>query len=181
MREAQLAVDEVHDLFAFRVIVPTVSDCYLALTAVHSVFEPEPFRFKDYIETPKPNGYRSLHTSVRDNEARLFEVQIRTPGHARQRRERTRRALEVPQRTMGIHGYAPAIDPLAPHMAGAASAIRRLTTRTAPGRKIRRHLPRVRAESPNRCIRPSVPCRAAHLLDPPPARHGIRVPPLTGT
>jgi hypothetical protein len=78
MREAQLAVDQVHDLFAFRVIVPTVADCYLALTAVHSAFEPEPFRFKDYIEDPKPNGYRSLHTSVRDDEGRLFEVQIRT-------------------------------------------------------------------------------------------------------
>jgi GTP pyrophosphokinase len=80
MREARLAVDQVHDLFAFRVIVPTVHDCYLALTAVHSAFEPEPFRFKDYVETPKPNGYRSLHTSVRDNEGRLFEVQIRTPS-----------------------------------------------------------------------------------------------------
>jgi hypothetical protein len=78
MREAQLAVDQVHDVFAFRVIVPTVHDCYLALTAVHSAFEPEPFRFKDYIEAPKPNGYRSLHTSVRDGEGRLFEVQIRT-------------------------------------------------------------------------------------------------------
>jgi hypothetical protein len=80
MQEAQLAVDQVHDLFAFRVIVPTVHDCYLALTAVHRAFEPEPFRFKDYIEAPKPNGYRSLHTSVRDNEGRLFEVQIRTPA-----------------------------------------------------------------------------------------------------
>jgi HAMP domain-containing protein len=78
MREAQLAVDQVHDLFAFRVIVPSVSDCYLALAAVHSTFEPEPFRFKDYIEVPKPNGYRSLHTTVRDEEGRLFEVQIRT-------------------------------------------------------------------------------------------------------
>jgi len=78
MREAQLAVDQVHDIFAFRVIVPTISDCYLALAAVHSTFEPEPFRFKDYIEAPKPNGYRSLHTTVQDEEGRLFEVQIRT-------------------------------------------------------------------------------------------------------
>lgn len=79
MREAELAVHQVHDLFAFRVIVPSVRDCYLALAAVHGTFEPEPFRFKDYIQAPKPNGYRSLHTSVRDEDGRLFEVQIRTP------------------------------------------------------------------------------------------------------
>lgn len=78
MREAQLAVDEVHDLFAFRIIVATEPECYLALAAVHRSFEPEPFRFKDYIESPKPNGYRSLHTTVRDDDGRLFEVQIRT-------------------------------------------------------------------------------------------------------
>jgi HAMP domain-containing protein len=78
MREAQLAVDQVHDLFAFRIIVPTELDCYLALAAVHRGFDPEPFRFKDYIESPKANGYRSLHTTVRDPEGRLFEVQIRT-------------------------------------------------------------------------------------------------------
>jgi len=78
MREADLRLDEVHDLFAFRIIVPTEPDCYVALAAVHRCFEPEPFRFKDYIEAPKPNGYRSLHTTVRDGDGRLFEVQIRT-------------------------------------------------------------------------------------------------------
>jgi hypothetical protein len=78
MREADIRLDEVHDLFAFRIIVPTEADCYLALTVVHRCFEPEPFRFKDYIESPKPNGYRSLHTTVRDEGRRLFEVQIRT-------------------------------------------------------------------------------------------------------
>ena len=78
MREADIPLDEVHDLFAFRIIVPTEPDCYVALAAVHRCFEPEPFRFKDYIESPKPNGYRSLHTTVRDEDGRLFEVQIRT-------------------------------------------------------------------------------------------------------
>lgn len=78
MREAQLAVDQVHDLFAFRVIVPTEPDCSLALAAGHRGFDPEPFRFKDDIESPKANGYRSLHITVRDPEVRLFEVQIRT-------------------------------------------------------------------------------------------------------
>ncbi len=78
MREAEIRLDEVHDLFAFRIIVPAEPDCYVALAAVHRCFEPEPFRFKDYIESPKPNGYRSLHTTVRDADGRLFEVQIRT-------------------------------------------------------------------------------------------------------
>lgn len=78
MREHELALDEVHDLFAFRVIVPEEEDCYLALGAVHRAFEPEPFRFKDYITAPKANGYRSLHTSVRDADGHLFEIQIRT-------------------------------------------------------------------------------------------------------
>lgn len=78
MREHDLALDEVHDLFAFRVIVPEEEHCYLALGAVHRSFEPEPFRFKDYITTPKANGYRSLHTSVRDSAGHLFEIQIRS-------------------------------------------------------------------------------------------------------
>jgi HAMP domain-containing protein len=79
MREHQLALDQVHDLFAFRLIVADEAGCYRALGAVHRAFEPEPFRFKDYIAQPKPNGYRSLHTSVRDADDHLFEVQIRTP------------------------------------------------------------------------------------------------------
>jgi len=52
--------------------------CYRALHAVHSAFEPEPFRFKDYIVSPKTNGYRSLHTTVRDEDGRALEIQIRS-------------------------------------------------------------------------------------------------------
>jgi hypothetical protein len=78
MQERHLALEEVHDLFAFRIVVPEESDCYIALHAVHNAFDPDPFRFKDYIATPKENGYRSLHTSVRDRQGRVFEVQIRT-------------------------------------------------------------------------------------------------------
>jgi GTP pyrophosphokinase len=78
MREAELEIDQVHDLFAFRIVVASEPDCYLALAAVHRCYAPEPFRFKDYIAFPKANGYRSLHTTVRDAEDRLFEVQIRT-------------------------------------------------------------------------------------------------------
>lgn len=78
MREKNLLLDEVHDLLAFRIVVPSQGNCYLALDTVHRLFEPEPFRFKDYIADPKANGYRSLHTSVRDRDGFVFEVQIRT-------------------------------------------------------------------------------------------------------
>jgi hypothetical protein len=78
MCEKNLALEDVHDIFAFRVIVADDDQCYLALNTVHRLFEPEPFRFKDYIATPKTNGYRSLHTSVRDGSGLVFEVQIRS-------------------------------------------------------------------------------------------------------
>ena len=78
MHEKHLAIDEVHDLLAFRIIVPGTDDCYLALETVHRLFEPEPFRFKDYIANPKSGGYQSLHTSVRDSDEFTFELQIRS-------------------------------------------------------------------------------------------------------
>ena len=78
MQEKNLLIEEVHDLFAFRVVVSSQNDCYLALDIVHRLFEPEPFRFKDYIAAPKANGYQSLHTSVRNHDGLVFEVQIRT-------------------------------------------------------------------------------------------------------
>jgi ppGpp synthetase/RelA/SpoT-type nucleotidyltranferase len=78
MRARSLSVADVQDLFAFRVIVPEETYCYHALRAVHQRFEPEPFRFKDYIVHPKGNGYRSLHTCVRDHDDTIFEVQIRS-------------------------------------------------------------------------------------------------------
>jgi ppGpp synthetase/RelA/SpoT-type nucleotidyltranferase len=80
MREKNLLFEEVHDLFAFRIIVPSTEGCYVALQTIHRCFEPEPFRFKDYIAHPKANGYQSLHTSVRDSGGLVFEVQIRTAG-----------------------------------------------------------------------------------------------------
>jgi GTP pyrophosphokinase len=78
MQEKRLNLDEVHDILAFRIIVAGHDDCYLALNTIHRLFEPEPFRFKDYIAEPKTNGYRSLHTSISDRDGLVFEVQIRT-------------------------------------------------------------------------------------------------------
>jgi hypothetical protein len=73
-----LTLEQIHDLFAFRVLVPTEPDCYWALGVIHQAFEPMVGRFKDYIANPKENGYQSLHTRVRTREGPVFEVQIRS-------------------------------------------------------------------------------------------------------
>ena len=70
--------DEIYDIYAVRVILDTLAECYSTLGLIHDMYHPLPNRFKDYISTPKPNGYQSLHTTVIGHEGIPFEVQIRT-------------------------------------------------------------------------------------------------------
>ena len=70
--------EEIYDVYAVRIICASVAECYTALGLIHDMYHPLPNRFKDYISTPKPNGYQSLHTTVIGREAIPFEVQIRT-------------------------------------------------------------------------------------------------------
>lgn len=71
-------ISKVYDIIALRVIVPAVTDCYQALGVIHGLYKPVPNRFKDYIAVPKPNGYKSLHTTIFTGDGATVEIQIRT-------------------------------------------------------------------------------------------------------
>ena len=130
MAERHVSFEQLSDVMAFRCIVGSVDDCYRTLGLIHQRWPTVPGRFKDFISTPKRNGYRSVHTTIIHDEQMRIEIQIRTAGDARPGRARPRRPLGLQGGQAGREDQAsldqrPGRDPrTCRHRRGAARAHR---------------------------------------------------------
>lgn len=79
LKKKDMDIDKIYDIMALRVIVPTIEDCYRVLGIIHGVWKPIPGRIKDFIALPKPNGYKSIHTTIFTGGGGVAEIQVRTP------------------------------------------------------------------------------------------------------
>ncbi len=79
LKKKDMDIDKIYDLMALRVIVPSIEDCYKVLGIIHGLWKPIPGRIKDFIALPKPNGYKSIHTTIFTGSGSVAEIQIRTP------------------------------------------------------------------------------------------------------
>jgi GTP pyrophosphokinase len=109
--KAAVDISKIHDLIAFRILVDTTTDCYIALSHVHSLWKPKDGRIKDFIANPKPNGYSALHTTVFCLDDQLVEIQIRT--HAMHATAEYGVAMHWHYKDVGDHASASARELLA--------------------------------------------------------------------
>jgi GTP pyrophosphokinase len=98
--------EKIYDLIAMRIIVPTVADCYQTLGIIHQNFRPMPGRIKDYIAFPKPNGYKSIHTTIFTGHGGILEIQIRTPKMHTEAEFGAASHLGYKAKTMGLDGVS---------------------------------------------------------------------------
>ncbi len=103
-------IENIYDIMALRVIVPTINDCYRALGIIHSTWRPLPGRIKDFIAFPKPNGYRSLHTTVFTGDGNIVEIQIKTEEMQKEAEYGIASHLQYKSKTTGRSGFLPGLD-----------------------------------------------------------------------
>ena len=168
MREKRLTFAQVNDIFGFRIVVATLTECYMALGVLHQLFKPLPGRFKDYIAIPKGNGYQSLHTTLVSPLGTSIEFQIRTEQMHAIAEKGHRRALALQDRRGAGAGGATArrdVAAVAARDPGRDPRRQRVSRarqgRPVPGRGLRLH---AEVEDPGACRAARTPVDFAYAI-----------------